>query len=109
MGLPSPATPSKSGLVMILDGASSTKEEDLNAFFPFDPYKLPQSLSYIEPIYREWSMVALDDDEDYDSEEDVDVADEEEDEEQIGRSFNEMSISPIRSLMANVTASTTTV
>jgi RNA polymerase I-specific transcription initiation factor RRN3 len=35
---------------------------DLNTFFPFDPYKLPKSLSYIQGVYREWSSVAIDDD-----------------------------------------------
>ena len=41
----------------------SVVEADLNTFFPFDPYKLPLSHSYIDGVYREWSSVALDDDE----------------------------------------------
>ncbi|KAG8985878.1 hypothetical protein FRB90_004388, partial [Tulasnella sp. 427] len=47
--------------------ADSALESDINTFFPFDPYKLPGSSSFIEDIYREWSMVALDED---DSDED---------------------------------------
>ncbi|KAI0776211.1 RNA polymerase I-specific transcription initiation factor RRN3, partial [Trametes elegans] len=47
---------------------------ELNTFFPFDPYKLPRSGSYIQGVYREWSSVAIDDDED----------DEEDDEEEDG-------------------------
>lgn len=45
---------------------------ELNTFFPFDPYNLPKSGSYIQSVYREWSAVALDeedDDEEEDSEE----------------------------------------
>ena len=43
---------------------------ELNTFFPFDPYKLPRSGSYIQGVYREWSSVAIDDDEEEDEEED---------------------------------------
>lgn len=50
----------------------STVDADLNSFFPFDPYRLPLSHSYIEGVYREWQSVALDDDEDSDSESDGD-------------------------------------
>lgn len=35
---------------------------ELNTFFPFDPYRLPRSSSYIQDVYREWSSVAIDDD-----------------------------------------------
>jgi RNA polymerase I-specific transcription initiation factor RRN3 len=35
---------------------------ELNTFFPFDPYKLPKSSRYIDGVYREWSAVAIDDD-----------------------------------------------
>lgn len=41
---------------------------DLNAFFPFDPYKLPMSHSYIDDVYREWSSVALEEELDSDEE-----------------------------------------
>jgi len=36
---------------------------ELNTFFPFDPYKLPKSSRYINGVYREWSVVAIDGDE----------------------------------------------
>lgn len=42
---------------------------ELNTFFPFDPYKLPRSNAYISGVYREWSSVAIDDDEDEEDEE----------------------------------------
>lgn len=48
---------------------------DLQAFFPFDPYRLPQSSRWFEGMYRDWSMVAVDDDED--DEEDEEESDEE--------------------------------
>lgn len=48
---------------------------ELHAFFPFDPYKLPRSSSYIQGVYREWSSVAIGGDEESD-EEDVNDADE---------------------------------
>ncbi|GAA5879651.1 hypothetical protein JCM8547_003732 [Rhodosporidiobolus lusitaniae] len=28
--------------------------EEMDSFFPFDPFKLPLSSGYIDPIYREW-------------------------------------------------------
>ncbi|KAI0057541.1 RNA polymerase I-specific transcription initiation factor RRN3 [Artomyces pyxidatus] len=72
---------------------------ELNTFFPFDPYKLPKSSAYIESIYRDWSAVAIDEEDDEDEDED--------DEEEIvgrpvgedldgglGASFGGMSISP---------------
>ncbi|KAK2466017.1 hypothetical protein APHAL10511_001659 [Amanita phalloides] len=34
---------------------------ELNTFFPFDPYRLQRSSSFIQGIYREWSSVAIDD------------------------------------------------
>ena len=46
-------------------------DADLTSFFPFDPYKLPKSSSYIQPVYREWSSVAIQDDSD-DSDDDDD-------------------------------------
>ncbi|KAH9174603.1 RNA polymerase I-specific transcription initiation factor RRN3 [Lactarius sanguifluus] len=74
---------------------------ELTSFFPFDPYKLPRSSSYIEPIYREWTSVAVgvdDDDDDSDEEEeeedgaDLDVRAEADG---LGASFEEMRISPV--------------
>lgn len=86
---------------------------ELNTFFPFDPYKLPRSSSYIEGIYREWSSVAIDDEDD-EEDEDEDEGEEEGKEEhregilvnglrpqedqtsELGVSFGGMSISPMR-------------
>lgn len=51
---------------------------ELNTFFPFDPYRLPRSGSYIEGVYREWASVAIDDNEE-DEEEDSDESDDEAD------------------------------
>ena len=48
---------------------SGSVQTELNTFFPFDPYKLPRSGSYIEAVYREWAQVALDDEEDEDDDE----------------------------------------
>ena len=74
-------------------------ETELNTFFPFDPYKLPLSLPYIDAVYREWASVALDEDEEEEEEED-DVPDERlamhSPGDELGRSFEGMSISPIR-------------
>ncbi|KAG8689327.1 hypothetical protein FRC11_003127 [Ceratobasidium sp. 423] len=46
-------------------------DADLNAFFPFDPYKLPMSHKYIDDVYREWSSVALEEDSDTDEDEEA--------------------------------------
>lgn len=95
---------------------------ELNAFFPFDPYRLPKSMSYIQDIYREWSSVAIDEDEDEDEESDQenDNQDEEratadsssaryltirrsdsrEDEAGLGESLGKMSISPVHVSMS---------
>ncbi|KAF9480690.1 RNA polymerase I-specific transcription initiation factor RRN3 [Pholiota conissans] len=43
---------------------------ELTTFFPFDPYRLPKSSVYIQDVYREWSSVAIDDDEDSDEDSD---------------------------------------
>ncbi|KAI9000777.1 RNA polymerase I-specific transcription initiation factor RRN3 [Trametes punicea] len=89
---------------------------ELNTFFPFDPYKLPRSGSYIQGVYREWSSVAIDDEEDEeedgDEDEDEDVAPSqtvgilingtrpssgtEDEADGLGESFGGMSISPAR-------------
>lgn len=52
-----------------METISQSFDADLNAFFPFDPFRLPRSSGYIEGIYREW---------DYDDSEDEDDSDEEE-------------------------------
>ena len=48
---------------------------ELHTFFPFDPYKLPRSASYIQGVYREWSSVAIGGDEESDEEEDAEDVD----------------------------------
>ncbi|KAF8622090.1 hypothetical protein AX15_007233 [Amanita polypyramis BW_CC] len=59
----------------VLFGESISAE--LNTFFPFDPYRLQRSGSYIQEIYREWSSVAIGDYEsDEDGDEDEDQGDE---------------------------------
>jgi RNA polymerase I-specific transcription initiation factor RRN3 len=91
----------------------------LNSFFPFDPYNLPRSCSYIHPIYRDWTSVAIDTDEDEEEDADDDsddgdsraTNDEDEpgadserlistkgDEDTLGASFGGMSISPAHPL-----------
>ncbi|KIJ57003.1 hypothetical protein M422DRAFT_198368 [Sphaerobolus stellatus SS14] len=92
-------------------------DADLNTFFPFDPYKLPLSYSYIQGVYRDWDSVAIDDDEEEeDEEEDEDVgelpvmsgrawkiegakSDDDEETAFLGTSFGGMSISPVRPSM----------
>ena len=98
-------------------GHSMTTE--LNTFFPFDPYRLPRSGSYIQGVYREWSSVAIDEDDEDDEEEDGDVdegeevvgdhqpegilmsggktsAQQKDEADGLGESFGGMSISPYR-------------
>ena len=53
---------------------------DLEAFFPFDPYKLRTSASFIEPLYRDWADVAPDGDNDSDDDDDEDEDDDDDDE-----------------------------
>lgn len=60
---------------------SQSFDVDLTTFFPFDPFKLPKSCSYIDGIYREWSDVAIEESED--EEEDDDDEDEEDEEEEV--------------------------
>ena len=51
---------------------------ELSTFFPFDPYKLPKSSRYIDGVYREWSAVAIDDEDDEDDDEGEDDEDDDE-------------------------------
>ncbi|KAJ7167553.1 RNA polymerase I-specific transcription initiation factor RRN3 [Mycena filopes] len=60
-----PSTPMYPALLL-----NSSITAELNTFFPFDPYKLAKSSVYIQSIYREWSSVAIDDEEDEEDEED---------------------------------------
>lgn len=45
---------------------------ELNTFFPFDPCKLPKVNAFVEGVYREWSSVAIGDDEDEEEEDEED-------------------------------------
>ncbi|KAK7470311.1 DNA independent RNA polymerase I transcription factor [Stygiomarasmius scandens] len=82
---------------------------ELNTFFPFDPYKLPKSGVYIQDVYREWASVAIDDEDDEEDEEEDELekdgiplmtitpaAPEDQETGGLGASFDAMSISPAR-------------
>lgn len=84
---------------------------ELTSFFPFDPYKLPRSSLYIEPIYREWASVEVEGDDDDDDEDEEEMGEEEGlqigisqrdmvddldvEADGLGASFGGMSISPV--------------
>jgi RNA polymerase I-specific transcription initiation factor RRN3 len=89
-------------------------EARMDSHFPFDPYKLPLSKSYIDGIYRQWEGIdGEDEDDDEDDDDDDDDDDDEEDEGLerrsgvevkgardgddygLGESFGGMSISPV--------------
>nr|XP_018262221.1 RNA polymerase I-specific transcription initiation factor RRN3 [Kwoniella dejecticola CBS 10117]OBR84379.1 RNA polymerase I-specific transcription initiation factor RRN3 [Kwoniella dejecticola CBS 10117] len=55
-------------------------EAGLDSYFPFDPYDLPKSKRFVERLYRTWSEVAIDaqNDDESDSESDSDSEDGEE-------------------------------
>lgn len=55
--------------------------QELDVFFPFDPYRLKLSAKWIEPLYREWADVAPDGMRGESSDDDSDDDDEEEEEE----------------------------
>ena len=103
------------GSVIASAATRQSFDADLTTFFPFDPYKLPRSCSYIEGIYREWTSVAIDDSDDEDDGERTEEEGEEEGNETssddgdlymhgpasfvddttgLGESFGGMSISP---------------
>ncbi|KAG8219030.1 RNA polymerase I-specific transcription initiation factor RRN3 [Butyriboletus roseoflavus] len=71
------------GLLPLLPRLSGEElvSTELHMFFPFDPYKLPRSSSYIQGVYREWSSVAIGSDEESDEEEVEDADEGSEDEE----------------------------
>lgn len=101
--------------------------EEMDSFFPFDPFKLPLSAPYIDNIYLEWegedesgSEASTDSDDDDDDDASSDVSDTETDEvfargglavpgskygaadggesdDEVARSFEAMSLSPDRS------------
>ncbi|KAI6152485.1 RNA polymerase I-specific transcription initiation factor RRN3 [Pisolithus tinctorius] len=58
-------------------GSIPDSAQELHTFFPFDPYKLPRSSSYIQGVYRDWASVAIDeeDEEEEDAEEDDGLGD----------------------------------
>jgi RNA polymerase I-specific transcription initiation factor RRN3 len=115
LNAPSPTTARTEWQRAVLPGSGSSNSinalSELTSFFPFDPYKLPRSSSYIEPIYREWASVAIEGDDDDEEEEgedevegmqdgpalprrdEVDHLDVEAD--GLGASFGGMSISPV--------------
>jgi RNA polymerase I-specific transcription initiation factor RRN3 len=74
----------------------------LDTFFPFDPYRLKQSQSWIDGIYRDWDSVAIEDEEE-EEEEETDEGEttkaqlEEDSSKGLGESFEQMSISPDKS------------
>ena len=108
---PSARTEWQHAVLSVSNSNNTSALNELTSFFPFDPYKLPRSSSYIGPIYREWASVAIegDDDDDDDDEEEmgedeglqiglprrgmVDDLDIEAD--GLGASFGGMSISPV--------------
>ena len=49
---------------------------ELNTFFPFDPCRLPKSNAFIQSVYREWSSVAIEDDDEEEDEEEEPERDE---------------------------------
>ncbi|KAF8521855.1 RNA polymerase I-specific transcription initiation factor RRN3 [Gautieria morchelliformis] len=96
-------TPRSQHVQLLRDAADA----DLTTFFPFDPYRLPLSVSYIQGIYREWGSVALDDEEEEEEEEEAEevqsstlkpwpIGDGGDDTDALGASFGGMSISPVR-------------
>jgi RNA polymerase I-specific transcription initiation factor RRN3 len=115
LNAPPPTTARTEWQRAVLPGSGSSNSinalSELTSFFPFDPYKLPRSSSYIEPIYREWASVAIEGESDDDDEEcedevegmqdgltrprrdEVDHLDVEAD--GLGASFGGMSISPV--------------
>lgn len=101
---------------------------DLDTFFPFDPYNLRTSHQYIDGIYRQWSSVAIgDDDDESDEEDDYDETDKQERDEDgvspsdanqgrgfsfrtfkgaedLNKSFGSLSISPVRHIGSAIAA-----
>lgn len=65
---PNPST----GITSSSKDSSAATIAELNRIFPFDPYELPLSRAYIDPVYRVWDEVKIGGDED---EEDSDEED----------------------------------
>ncbi|KAI9457292.1 RNA polymerase I-specific transcription initiation factor RRN3 [Russula earlei] len=121
LSAPPPPACSEWQRAMLPGNNSISTLRELTSFFPFDPYKLPRSSTYIEPIYREWASVAIEGDDDDDDDDDDDelrgkegiqvgflrcdtVGDVDLDADGLGASLGGMSISPVR---APVYATTT--
>jgi RNA polymerase I-specific transcription initiation factor RRN3 len=82
-----PTTPSGLKLNQWTTATVTAAMSDLHSFFPFDPYRLPQSSKWFEGIYRDWSMVAFeddDDDDDVDSDSEGQAAEDQDSEEEDG-------------------------
>ncbi|KAG6832183.1 hypothetical protein H0H92_004915 [Tricholoma furcatifolium] len=123
-GYDSTNTPPRLSSALVPSMLDEGTNPELTTFFPFDPFRLPKSHIYIRGIYREWSSVALDEDDEEDEEEeeeDEEVANAEpeiasshglliprsksapEDDYGLGASLEGMSISPMRqSVVASV-------
>jgi len=61
---PSRGAPAQPAFVRV---RAADHADELHTFFPFDPYRLPKSAPFIEGVYREWSSVAIDAEDDSDS------------------------------------------
>jgi RNA polymerase I-specific transcription initiation factor RRN3 len=97
--------PPSTGIRLMI--GSGSIDAELNTFFPFDPYRLPKSNVYIQCVYREWSTVAIDEEDDEEEEfgdgERSDISRQWKipqssnygSEEVLGESLGKMSISPI--------------
>ncbi|CDO73785.1 hypothetical protein BN946_scf185015.g113 [Trametes cinnabarina] len=68
---------------------------ELNTFFPFDPYKLPRSGSYIQGVYREWSSVAIDEEEEDEEDEEDEEGEHGEDGEDVVADEDAASSQPV--------------
>lgn len=66
-------------------------EAELHTFFPFDPYKLPRSSPYIQGVYRDWSSVAIGDEDEDEADADDDSVDDEDDDRRSAEGNNLMS------------------
>ncbi|WFD34429.1 DNA independent RNA polymerase I transcription factor [Malassezia cuniculi] len=80
-----PSTPQRSRLQSDVRESTPTPHKDdtpallgatetLDAFFPFDPYRLRESSGFVERLYREWSDVAPEEEDDDEDAEGDDVS-----------------------------------
>ncbi|XP_065670664.1 RNA polymerase I-specific transcription initiation factor RRN3 [Hydra vulgaris] len=75
---------------------NTSSDNQLEMFFPFDPYLLPKSVCFIEPIYLEWSGRTQNSSNDEDDYEDIETEASDGNNEKclISSSFDMMCISP---------------